>query len=521
LPESMFDRPPTNSTETSAPAPLVYEVAESERYRNPVELIVLAIQRALSKVTFHPDVNSAPEAKGLPIYTLSVKLRALEEMDPEKFTINSFEPEEWRVIKRYGLLRRVHLYDIGFLDLLQENLSPEGYNLAHDGGGYQSIVSMWSAAEAIVWFLSDFSGEGDYLTLVNGMGTLTDKLFEEFVRLAKTNRRRVDESDIYKLGWKLVSITAKGRGSQKRFHLEFDVIENLDLSYPPTRKNIVARTVILALPQPALKELQISGLEVEEKNRNDPWYYTPIWMFHGLLDSVTANPLFKLYMVYDKQWWEGLSDNPTGSFRIFTDQPLRQIYHFGLDQQQSLQSQENDTTECRMLLAYSDARYAEYWKKLDEQKLRGTNLYFHGRIRDSMTDGEREEFERTILSEYGTIEIVKQRAQKQLAVVHEKTDTLPDPILVLLKDWSTPPYYVGWHSWNMGVPQWKVAEKLVQPFLNNARIYICGEAFSTEQGWIEGALKSAERVLEKLGLRIEELDWVDTQMYQKQKILWL
>jgi hypothetical protein len=59
---------------------------------------------------------------------------------------------------------------------------------------------------------------------------------------------------------------------------------------------------------------------------------------------------------------------------------------------------------------------------------------------------------------------------------------------------------------------------MVQPFVD-ADLFTCGEAFSGEQGWIEGALKSAERVLEKLNLTPPE--WVDSSEYDEQKDLWL
>ena len=40
----------------------------------------------------------------------------------------------------------------------------------------------------------------------------------------------------------------------------------------------------------------------------------------------------------------------------------------------------------------------------------------------------------------------------------------------------------------------------MKPF-DECEMYVCGEAFSTEQGWVEGALKSTELVLHELGLR--------------------
>ena len=64
-------------------------------------------------------------------------------------------------------------------------------------------------------------------------------------------------------------------------------------------------------------------------------------------------------------------------------------------------------------------------------------------------------------------------------------------------------------------PDQEIAGKLVRPFVD-ADLYTCGEAFSGEQGWIEGALKSAERVLESMGLPSPP-PWVDKTEYVEQR----
>ncbi len=42
-------------------------------------------------------------------------------------------------------------------------------------------------------------------------------------------------------------------------------------------------------------------------------------------------------------------------------------------------------------------------------------------------------------------------------------------------------------------------QQIVQPFKDRA-LYICGEAYSDAQGWVEGALQTADMMLEKLGI---------------------
>jgi len=44
-----------------------------------------------------------------------------------------------------------------------------------------------------------------------------------------------------------------------------------------------------------------------------------------------------------------------------------------------------------------------------------------------------------------------------------------------------------------------VKKRIVQPE-DGVPVYICGEAYSDAQGWVEGALQTADLVLAKFGL---------------------
>src|SRR6202035_4442616 len=120
-----------------------------------------------------------------------------------------------------------------------------------------------------------------------------------------------------------------------------------------------------------------------------------------------------------------------------------------------------------------------------------------------------------VLALHGTGNAVVARIHDQLSKVTGKK--VPQAVAIVLRHWSDPPYYGGWHSWNMGFESWKYSAQMVRPF-RNADIFTCGEAFSSEQGWIEGALKSAERVLRRLDVPVP--DWVDADAYGLQCELW-
>ena len=52
---------------------------------------------------------------------------------------------------------------------------------------------------------------------------------------------------------------------------------------------------------------------------------------------------------------------------------------------------------------------------------------------------------------------------------------------------------------NVGVQSWQVSRDIIQP-APDVPVYICGEAYSTHQGWVEGALQTADMVLSRFGI---------------------
>jgi monoamine oxidase len=76
----------------------------------------------------------------------------------------------------------------------------------------------------------------------------------------------------------------------------------------------------------------------------------------------------------------------------------------------------------------------------------------------------------------------------------------PEPVDAAFMDWSEDPYGAGVHLWRRGYKSWEMLQAMTQP-VSDFPCYICGEAYSTVQTWAEGALQTAEIVLQKhLGL---------------------
>ena len=63
--------------------------------------------------------------------------------------------------------------------------------------------------------------------------------------------------------------------------------------------------------------------------------------------------------------------------------------------------------------------------------------------------------------------------------------------------WGADPAEVGWHFWLAGANADEMMALAIQPD-PGVPIHICGEVFSLEQAWAEGALQSALSVKDRL-----------------------
>ncbi len=366
---------------------------------------------------------------------------------------------EWDLLKRYAVLNsapRAHLYELGFWNLLRYYLSQEAYSLVHDALGYESIVANWNAAEAIQWFLADMGVE-KYFTLDEGMSALPEKL-DFLLKVRDPQSKQVNHE--------LKGIVVVDNNGERLLKLSFQVSDHEECV------ERLARHVIIALPQGALMELfdsknvDVGGVDSD---------------FANYLRAVTAHSLFKLFLGYERAWW-------ATSGKAITDSPLRQVYYFPPDRK---------TGSGMIMASYSDERYVEFWSPIMQRG--GPNYCTYPR-------------RPAIVDVLGAPEPLVAKAGRQLRELHPDLSSVPQPCIALMRPWSTALrlYHGGWHTWNPHAKPWEVMNRLKRPF-RGINLYICGEAYSPEQGWVEGALKSAEMVAKEL--RLGPPDWVGREDY--------
>ncbi len=362
-------------------------------------------------------------------------------------------PEVLRAVCRDMKIDGIPLRDYGFWSLLLQELSIEGYNMALIGGGYNTLLSNWNCADAIPWYLADFPVTIRYYAPAAGMQQIPEKLCHEFQ----------DAGGELHLGHQLLG-----------FHKAEDGLIDLVFHDGHREQTYRAKRLVLALPKWALSQLAMHSPEQAAPNA---FFADPA--VAACLDSVSSRNLFKFALAYEQPWWHMLN---LTSGRSVTDLPLRQVYYFLTegDQPGADPKNRNSYLDC----SYSDGVSVGYW-----EGVRRTGPKFETRPNPFVGP------EAAINPNTDVSRQMVKRATEQLAEVHG-IPNLPEPYAALCMDWNDAPYGGGWHSWNIGVDSSLVMKKVRHP-VEDFPVYICGESYSSGQGWAEGAVQTAERMLQE------------------------
>ena len=403
-----------------------------------------------------------PWESGMSPATLMVK--AIEKIVPG--VLDAKSEKDRRKLCNKRKIDGIPLRNYGFWSLLLQNLTIEGYNLALKGGGYNTLLSNWNCADAIPWYLADFSEDPrdiSYKTPIKGMQQIPEKLSSEFQ----------EKGGQVHMQSELVSFN---KSEDHKGLLELTV-RNLKKG---TETNWLCKRLVLALPQWAIMKLAQHA-----PDRTSPVKFFNNQTVMSCLDSVTPRTLYKFALAYERPWWHMLN---MMSGHSVTDLPLRQVYYFGTeaDQPGANPNNLNSYIDC----SYTDGVSAGYW-----EGVRKTGPDFSGSPNPYIPKGENSYIPGLQVSS----QMVK-RATQQLQEVHG-IPNLPKPYAAVFKNWADKPYGGGWHTWNIGVNSAKVMEKVRKPH-HDYKVYICGESYSDSQGWVEGALQTSERMLrEHFGLK--------------------
>jgi Flavin containing amine oxidoreductase len=381
---------------------------------------------------------------------------------------------DWNVVKprlRYCFpgtpYDGMRVNQLGFWNLLDDRVSQEGYEFLADTGGYYSNTLNWNAAEALPYMVGDFSDASTtYKTIEGGYDRL----------LYAVGKHYTDQPGSTIWAKNRVAGFRKSSGDEpRRYALR---VHNADSNEQWTA---YADAIVLGMPQRSLQLL--------EDGDDGAQFFFASEKFQAGMDSVIPEPSFKLLLGFDYDWWT--PDFGAQAGESITDLPMRQCYYFGVDPQNG---------HSLFMASYNDMRAETFWKALE----RGAPERYQPRATRLVSQAD---LEQRVIPELLAPRAMVNEVMQEVRELHGPQQTpIPDPYIGYWKDWTLDPFGAGYHGWAPGVEVWNVMPYMRKPYADEA-IHVVGEAYSDQQGWVEGAFCVAELMLEEhFGLK--RPDWI-------------
>eukprot|EP00117_Sycon_ciliatum_P023855 scpid29988/ scgid20179/ Aplysianin-A len=351
--------------------------------------------------------------------------------------------------------RRLH--DMNLHDLHDMvGASSELRQFVEDSSGYGTWPDgKFNAASVLHMYREMLLGvqQSEHRVPALGMEALPDRLQQEFQNAHGNVQTNAP-----------VSALAKCR---KRQYFRYSVLVGAATREPV--HHYCADKVILAVPPSAL-----------EKILWRPLHASTVWQ-----RSVRAQPAFKLFLGFDRPWWR---EAPFGFYEgaEASTLDLERSYLLATEEAFSNRTDRADDNRNSLVLAAFATKHAVRWASLqaddvDRQSFRGLPNR-HVKQNSSTVPGS---------TDFTVSQKMVELAMEQLRTLHgdQTGHTIPQPYTAVAKSWDA-----ACHGWLPGVNPAKVLQEIGQldPHQN---VYICGEAYSKIQGWVEGSLRSTEYLL--------------------------
>ncbi|MBV8068230.1 MAG: FAD-dependent oxidoreductase [Candidatus Eremiobacteraeota bacterium] len=344
----------------------------------------------------------------------------------------------------------VPLFQWGFWNLVASRLSSEGFNLSRTLSGFDALGENANAVDLIMQALDVIPGTPFY-SIKDGFEQIPWTLQTKF---EASGGNVVPGEWLTRFDW---IQTPSGRGIRLTFR---------------SGRNVVCRALVLAMPPRALRPLFMRW-PIPNNGEAGP-----------LLDAVQSIPLFKMFLLYPRPWWNkflgATSSGTTCAGRSYSDMPIRQCWYWNSAGCPSADSP-------AMIMAYCDMSNINFWEGL---------RFGEAPLSDPCNVASDDRLDRN-WSSHPVPKGMLAEMHRQILILHgvdPNNDEYPKPIDAAYKDWRDEPFGGAVHFWNRGFASWKLKNRIVNP-IQDAPVYICGEAYSTNSTWVEGALETAEIAL--------------------------
>lgn len=476
-----------------------------------IDLLLLALRRVFEVVSFREpgsvkDARKPWDLPGLPYFDEANSF--WDEFRNDDFLHRRFwrrslrqwiklmEEEHYEVIRREMMFRGTLLRDMGFWNLLESVLSHMATVKIRDWGSfYHLLPENPSAAEWVIFWLRAIKSTNSLRGIRGGMDWMVHRLcgklgFDERTEgnehYAKYTDKTNDEAvvGLFK-NHKLIKVYDKG----EKIELTFENANSGENLEP-----VEADHVILALPKSALEDIEFAPNQKKAK------------ALRRLFDAVAPIPLLKSFFIIEHPFWE---DNRPPSRYAHTT-PTRELHYWKIL-----------NGRYGMMMLYTDRPGTQFWSDYIVENLKKDEP-----ASDLGLTGE-QHFETLIRKQehaiiwkwvadpkYGEkFEIDKFENDRLLrtfllyARENGAESVTADHVLAAgMHDWGFKPYEGACHAWRPGSDPEKMMDYLAGFSLaddasrNERRLHICGEAYSDYQGFIEGALGSASKVLDRFSI---------------------
>lgn len=355
------------------------------------------------------------------------------------------------------------LWKYGFWDLMYRVLSNEGYQFMKDAGGYDANVANANAVTQLP--ATEYSDNTKFLTLRDGYDQLPITLAKQFQNEMPGG---IAKKDRIQMNHRLAEIIIN-QGDEYRYTLIFEPTFKKDgkiiVKDDAEKIEVKAKKLILAMPRRSLELIKSTFFD-------DPWLKVNI-------SSVLIQSAFKLFLAYERPWWRALG---LVAGRSVTDLPIRQVYYFGTEGEQK---DGLPFMNSLLMASYNDISTVPFWKGLE------VGTPFQGYMPSCIEKGVENVVPET---EFPATDEMVGIANRQVAQVHALPE-IPAPYSAVYHTWNEDPYGGGWHEWKAGYRLDEIMCRMRKPVADED-IHIVGEAYSYGQGWVEGALDTAESMLQ-------------------------
>lgn len=479
-----FDFPPYQAERPDYP---VYDLRDDEKGPPPfgsrydtLELMRLGIIRILANTRWCSpgDLNDPRDPR-------------------HKEWLGSLEESDYARMRREATHGGEPLYTRGLWDALSDVLSHQALMKIRDlGTFYHLIPENPNAIEWIIFWLRGLNPRDRLVGITGGSDRITQCLLERVQACGDSvhvhPRHRLTALERGPDGGVLLRFARQPAGDEVRVH---------------------ARHVILALPKRPLKKLSAS---FTRQTRDD-------------LDAVFGFPLLKCFFLVKNPWWDEHTTPQTRASLM----PTREV-HYRYDRQERE----------GLVMLYTDRPATEFWKPFvsgevhDRAEIDGdrrlVKRFFHYLARDIQLEAEKQPVDALLAAarespeafraklaeytaplEYSSAQGLRKQPQdfdpsmlaraRETPSVEALAEELEQRVVQFgIRDWSRDPYGAACHTWRAGARSWEVLERLKAFSLPDAPadqrcVHVCGEAYSDYHGFIEGALRTADDVLETIG----------------------